>query len=254
MQCVILAGGFGTRISEETHQIPKPMIQIGGKPILWHIMKYYSSFGISEFIICGGYKAYVIKEYFANYFLHSQDMTVDLKTNSVQFMNNTAEDWKVTIIDTGLNTMTGGRLKKIKHLIKGTFCMTYGDGVSDVDITKLISHHQVTGKKATMTVTQPAGRFGAVNLEGAKVTEFVEKPKGDGGWINCGFFVLEESTLDFVSEDSDVWEKGPLERLAAKGELNAFKHLGFWEAMDTLRDKNHLEGLWDNGNAPWRVW
>ena len=255
MKCVILAGGLGTRISEETGSRPKPMVEIGGKPILWHVMKIYSAHGIREFIICTGYKGYIIKEYFANYFMHMSDVTFDIANNSMEVHQRKAEPWKVTVVDTGEATMTGGRLKRIQSYVpKETFCMTYGDGVGDVDITAVIRDHRAAGKKATVTAVQPPGRFGAMHVEGNSVTHFVEKPEGDGGWINGGFFVLEPSVLEMIKEDGTTWEQEPLKGLCAKDELHAYKHQGFWQPMDSLRDKNHLEELWDSGKAPWRIW
>ena len=255
MKAVILAGGLGTRISEETSLKPKPMIEIGGKPILWHIMKIYSLHGINEFIICCGYKGYVIKEYFANYFLHMSDVTFDMAGNRMDIHQNNAEPWKVTLVDTGEQTMTGGRLKRVKqYLGEEDFCFTYGDGVSDIDISGLVDFHRKQKKPATVTAVQPAGRFGALKLEGHSVAGFEEKPHGDGGWINGGFFVLSPKVIDHIEGDATVWEKGPLERLAADGDLSAYLHKGFWQPMDTLRDKNHLEELWTSGKAPWKKW
>ncbi|MBR1980091.1 glucose-1-phosphate cytidylyltransferase [Candidatus Proelusimicrobium excrementi] len=258
MKAVILAGGLGTRISEESHLKPKPMIEIGGKPILWHIMKMYSAAGVNEFIILAGYKSYVIKEYFADYFLHNSDLCIDLRTNTIQTLNHKAEPWKVTILDTGLNTMTGGRIKQAENFINGeTFLLTYGDGVSDVNMKELISYHKKSGKLATVTTVQPEGRFGAMDI-GADggIKSFKEKPKGDGGWINAGFFVLEPEIFKYLPEGdlSCVWEREPLEKLAKDGQLQAFKHEGFWKPMDALRDKNQLEELWASGKAPWKVW
>lgn len=255
MKAVILAGGFGTRISEETHLKPKPMVEIGGKPIIWHIMKSYYSHGISEFIICLGYKGYVIKEYFANYFLHMSDVTFDMCDNNIQYHHNSCEPWKVTLVDTGLETMTGGRLKRIeKYLDNEDFCFTYGDGVSDVNIRRVIEFHKESKTLATMTAVQPPGRYGVLELDNYTVTRFKEKPKGNGGWINGGFFVLSPKVMDYIDGDASIWERKPLERLAADGELKAFKHEGFWQAMDTLRDKVKLEELWSSGNAPWKIW
>jgi glucose-1-phosphate cytidylyltransferase len=255
MKVVILAGGRGTRISEETEVLPKPMIQIGGKPILWHIMKVYSHFGFNEFIICLGYKGYAIKEYFANYFLHSADLTLDLSTNSMKVHGSKAEPWKVTLIDTGLETMTGGRVKRIEKYIEGkTFILTYGDGIGNVDINKLIEFHKTQGKLATVTAVQLEGRFGALNIEkGEKVSSFLEKPHGDGAWINGGFFVLEPGIFKYIEDDSTAWEREPLEKLAKDNQLSAYKHNGFWKCMDTLRDKIELEQLWNTGNAPWKL-
>jgi len=254
MKAVILAGGLGTRISEESVLKPKPMIEIGGKPILWHIMKIYSSHGINDFVICCGYKGYVIKEYFANYFLHMSDITIDMVNNSIQVHNKKAEPWKVTLVDTGEATQTGGRLKRVADYIDDDFCMTYGDGVGSVDIASLVKFHQAHGKLATMTAVQPPGRFGALEIDGTQINSFLEKPQGDGGWINGGFFVLSPKALDLIDGDEVLWEKQPLESLAKQGELQSFFHSGFWQPMDTLRDKNHLEELWATGNAPWKTW
>lgn len=255
MKAVILAGGLGTRISEEALLRPKPMIEIGGKPVLWHIMKIYSAHGIRDFIICCGYKGYMIKEYFANYYLHQADVTFDMANNRMDVHQNTAEPWRVTLVDTGEQTMTGGRLKRVqKYLGDGDFCLTYGDGVSNVDLTALIKFHKDQGTLATLTAVQPPGRFGALNFDQHKIIGFQEKPHGDGGWINGGFFVLSPKVFDFVAGDSTVWEREPMEQLAASGQLSAFMHRGFWQPMDTLRDKNQLEALWDAGNAPWKVW
>ena len=256
MKAVILAGGLGTRISEETSLKPKPMIEIGGMPVLWHIMKSYSHYGINEFIICCGYKGYVIKEYFANYFLHMSDVTFDIAKNSMEVHQQNAEPWKVTLVDTGDQTMTGGRLKRVAAYVKdeAAFCLTYGDGVSDINITELISFHKAQNVKATLTATIPPGRFGALDLAGNKVLSFMEKPKGDGGMINGGFFVLSPKVIDYITDDQTIWEREPLERLTEEGDLAAFQHLGFWQPMDTLRDKVHLEELWQSGKAPWKVW
>ena len=255
MKAIILAGGLGTRISEETHLKPKPMIEIGGKPILWHIMKTYSFHGINDFIICCGYKGYVIKEYFANYFLHMSDVTFDMAANKMEVHQNSAEPWRVTLVDTGEETMTGGRLKRVrKYLGDEDFCFTYGDGVGDVNISELIKFHNTEGKLATLTSMQPPGRFGALNLEGNRILNFQEKPHGDGGWINGGFFVLSSKVIDYIENDATIWERGPMEKLALGGQLNAFFHHGFWQPMDTLRDKQYLEDLWQSGNAPWKVW
>ncbi|ETT65501.1 glucose-1-phosphate cytidylyltransferase [Paenibacillus odorifer] len=256
MKAVILAGGYGTRISEETHLKPKPMIEIGGKPILWHIMKTYSHYGINDFIICLGYKGYMIKEYFANYYLHMSDVTFDMRDNNMKIHNNTSEPWQVTLVDTGLETMTGGRLKRIEKYIENeTFCFTYGDGVSNVNINKLIKFHRHNGTKATLTAIQPPGRFGAIDiLQNNRITSFEEKPQGDGSWINGGYFVLEPEIFDLIENDTTVWELDPLERLARDNELSAFKHNGFWQPMDTLRDKVKLEEIWDTREAPWKVW
>ncbi|MGB0697026.1 MAG: glucose-1-phosphate cytidylyltransferase [Rhodospirillaceae bacterium] len=254
MQVILLAGGLGTRISEESVLRPKPMIEIGGRPILWHIMKIYASHGLSDFIICCGYKGYVIKEYFANYFLHMSDVTIDLANNEIEVHHKKAEPWRVTLVDTGENTMTGGRLKRVAPYVKGDFCMTYGDGVGDVDISSLIQFHKSHGKLATMTTMQPPGRFGAINLDDDMITSFLEKPTTGGGWINGGFFVLSPKVFDYISGDDMPWERDPLEQIAADGELKAFFHRGFWQPMDTLRDKNHLEELWQTHKAPWKVW
>ena len=255
MQAVILAGGLGTRISEETSTRPKPMVEIGGKPILWHILKIYSHYGIHDFIICLGYKGYLIKEYFANYFLHTSNVTFDMTKNKMTVHDNRTEPWKVTLVDTGDETMTGGRLKRVGDYLNGhTFCMTYGDGVGDVNIGELLKFHKKSRGLATLTAVQPPGRFGALELKGARVDGFVEKPQGDGGWINGGFFVLEPKVLELIAGDETVWEKEPLKGLAKNGNLNAYFHKGFWQPMDTLRDKNHLEELWSSGKAPWKVW
>jgi len=256
MKAVILAGGLGTRISEETHLKPKPMIEIGGKPILWHIMKIYSHYGVNEFVICCGYKGFMIKEYFANYFLHMSDVTFDMRDNSMQVLQQSAEPWRVTLIDTGEETMTGGRLRRVATHVKDeeAFCFTYGDGVSNVNIAELVTFHKAQRVKATLTATLPPGRFGALDLQGDKVRAFEEKPKGDGGMINGGFFVLSPSVLDLLDGDDCVWERGPLETLAKRGELAAYQHHGFWQPMDTQRDKTHLEELWQSGQAPWKVW
>ena len=255
MKAVILAGGFGTRISEETNLKPKPMIEIGGMPILWHIMKIYSSYGINEFVICCGYKGYVVKEYFANYFLHMSDVTFDMKNNKMKVNQKFAESWKVTLVDTGLNTMTGGRLKKIqKYLDNETFCFTYGDGLCDVNISKLIDFHKNNKTIATVTAIQPPGRFGALNISENKITSFKEKPAGDGNWINGGFFVLDPKVFDYIEGDSTVWEIDPLEKLANENQLAAYKHSGFWQPLDTLRDRNILEELWNSKKAPWNIW
>jgi glucose-1-phosphate cytidylyltransferase len=255
MKAVILAGGLGTRISEETSARPKPMVEIGGKPILWHIMKTYSAHDIHDFVICCGYKGYMIKEYFANYFLHMSDVTFDMGNNSMRVHQQHAEPWKVTLVDTGAETMTGGRLKRVRdYLDEEDFCFTYGDGVSDINITELIAFHRQQQKLATLTGVQPPGRFGALNLEGDRVTSFEEKPHGDGSWINGGFFVLSPKVIDFIDGDATLWEKGPMEKLARDGQLSAYLHSGFWQPMDTLRDKNHLEELWQSGDAPWKVW
>jgi len=256
MKVVILAGGLGTRISEESSARPKPMIEVGGKPILWHIMKAYSHYGINEFIICCGYKGYVIKEYFANYFLHNSDVTFDMHGNSMEVHERFAEPWKVTLVDTGEETMTGGRLKRVGQYVKDdeAFCFTYGDGVSDINIKSLIDFHKKQSVKATLTAVYPPGRFGALDITDHKVTTFKEKPKGDGGMINGGFFVLSPDVLSLIYDDSTIWEQGPLETLAKEGQIAAYEHCGFWQPMDTLRDKNYLEELWSSGRAPWRHW
>jgi len=256
MKAVILAGGLGTRISEETHLKPKPMIEVGGKPLLWHIMKLYSAHGVHEFVICCGYKGYFIKEYFANYFLHMSDVTFDMTKNHMEVHHQKAEPWKVTLVDTGEDTMTGGRLKRVAAYVEkeSSFCFTYGDGLSDVDISKQIAFHRQHGKWATVTAVQPPGRYGALQLTGAEVTGFTEKPRGDGGLINGGFFVLSPKCLDLVAGDEASWELEPLTALAARAELMAFEHTGFWQPMDTLRDKNLLESLWESGRAPWKIW
>jgi glucose-1-phosphate cytidylyltransferase len=256
MKAVILAGGLGTRISEETHVKPKPMVEIGGRPILWHILKTYSAHGVNDFIICCGYKGYVIKEYFANYFLHMSDVTFDMAHNKMQVHHRYAEPWKVTLVDTGEETMTGGRLKRVAPYLKDedVFCFTYGDGLSDVNITDLIAFHKAQGVKATLTATLPPGRFGALDFEGNKVRTFKEKPKGDDAMINGGFFVLSPAVIDYIQTDATIWERDPLEKLAAEGQLAAFQHHGFWQPMDTLRDKVHLEELWASGKAPWKSW
>ena len=254
MQAVILAGGLGTRISEETHLKPKPMIEIGGKPIIWHIMKIYSFYGVNEFIICCGYKGYLIKEYFANYSLHLSDVTFHLDSDQIEVHKKSLDNWKVTLIDTGENTFTGGRLKRIKEYIKGTFCMTYGDGVGNINIKKLIEFHNSHGKSGTLTSVLQPGRWGSLTIEGQDIKDFKEKPVGDEGWINGGFFVLEPSVLDLIDNDKCVWEEAPLKKLAKDNQLKCFKHSGFWRPMDTLRDKKNLEELWINGNAPWKIW
>jgi glucose-1-phosphate cytidylyltransferase len=256
MKAVILAGGLGTRISEETHLKPKPMIEIGGRPILWHILKMYSFHGINEFIICCGYRGYVIKEYFANYFMHMSDITFDMSENRMEVHHRKAEPWRVTLVDTGESTLTGGRLKRVGEYVKHdeAFCFTYGDGVSDVDIRASIGFHRQHGKQATVTAVLPPGRYGALERDGDRVTGFIEKPRGDGGMINGGFFVLSPSCLDFIEGDDTSWEATPLIRLAAMDELRAFEHRGFWQPMDTLRDKTMLEDLWATGRAPWKQW
>jgi glucose-1-phosphate cytidylyltransferase len=257
MKAVILAGGLGTRISEETSVRPKPMVEIGGKPVLWHIMKIYSAHGINEFIICCGYKGYVIKEYFANYFLHMSDVTFDMRFNQMNVHSGYAEPWKVTLVDTGEQSMTGGRLKRVReHIGKETFCFTYGDGVSDINIKELVDFHKEQKTLATLTATRPVGRFGALALaeDDKKVNHFREKQDGDGAWINGGYFVLEPEVIDYIADDTTVWEKEPLEKLADSNQLAAYKHSGFWQPMDTLRDKNYLEELWNKDKAPWKVW
>lgn len=255
MKAVILAGGLGTRISEESHLKPKPMIEVGGKPIIWHIMKIYSHFGIHDFVICLGYKGYLLKEYFANYFLHMSDVTFDMAQNRMQIHDQYAEPWRVTLVDTGESTMTGGRLKRVrKYLGEETFCMTYGDGVADIDLAALLAFHRGHGKQATVTAVQPPGRFGALEIEGAQVRSFQEKPHGDGGWINGGFFVLEPSVLDSIEGDATIWEQEPMRQLAQHHELMSYFHHGFWQPMDTLRDRNLLEERWQSGHAPWQLW
>lgn len=254
MKCVILAGGLGSRISEESHLKPKPMIEIGGLPILWHIMKIYSQHGINDFIVCCGYKGYVIKEYFANYFLHMSDVTFDLATNGMEVHHQNAEPWRVTLVNTGEHTQTGGRIKRVGTYLDGTFCLTYGDGLSDVDITASIAHHKAQGCAATVTAVQPAGRFGALDIDGDKALRFKEKPEGDGQWINGGFFVCEPTILEHLGDDQTVFENEPLETLAQAGQLSVWKHRGFWAAMDTLRDRRQLEHLWSTGNASWKIW
>lgn len=256
MKAIILAGGLGTRISEESAVRPKPMIEIGGKPILWHIMKVYSAYGINDFVVCCGYKGYMIKEYFANYFLHMSDVTFDMQNNRMEVHEQHAEPWRVTLVDTGDDTMTGGRLKRVKHYVKDEkdFCFTYGDGVADVDISALLAFHRQHGKLATVTAVQPPGRYGALKMDKGSVRGFIEKPQGDGGWINGGFFVLSPACLDYIDDNATSWEGNPLTRLSAEGNVMAFEHRGFWQPMDTLRDKNHLDELWQNNKAPWKVW
>jgi glucose-1-phosphate cytidylyltransferase len=255
MKAVILAGGLGTRISEETHLKPKPMVEVGGRPILWHILKIYSHYGINDFVICCGYKGYVIKEYFANYFLHNSDVTFDMAANSMEVHQQMAEPWRVTLVDTGENTLTGGRLRRVaSYLDDEPFCFTYGDGVADVDVTALIDFHRREGRWATLTAVQPPGRFGSLAFERGRVLSFEEKPQGDGSWINGGFFVLEPEVLTTISGDETVWERDCLPAIAATGQLNAFEHQGFWQPMDTLRDKQLLEELWQKGQAPWKSW
>jgi len=252
---VILAGGLGTRLSEETSVRPKPMVEIGGRPILWHIMKIYSHHGINDFVICCGYKGYVIKEYFANYFLHMSDVTFDMVNNKMEVHHASAEPWRVTLVDTGDETMTGGRLKRVASYVgEEDFCFTYGDGVSDVDITKLIAFHRSQKTLATVTSVQPPGRFGALDLQKGKIYGFKEKPQGDGSWINGGFFVLSPRVIDYIADDSTIWEREPLEKLAREGQLSGYTHDGFWQPMDTLRDRVMLEELWSSGKAPWKLW
>jgi glucose-1-phosphate cytidylyltransferase len=256
MKAVILAGGLGTRISEESAARPKPMIEIGGKPILWHIMKIYSAHGIHDFVVCCGYKGYMIKEYFANYFLHMSDVTFDMDKNSMHVHHHHAEPWRVTLVDTGENTMTGGRLKRVADYLhdENEFCFTYGDGVADINISAQIAFHRQHGKLATVTAVQPPGRYGALDLNGSVVSGFVEKPRGDHSWINGGFFVLSPKCINYIDSDDTPWEAEPLSALASAGELQAWEHQGFWQPMDTLRDKNQLEELWQSGQAPWKVW
>jgi glucose-1-phosphate cytidylyltransferase len=254
-KAVILAGGLGTRLAEETSVRPKPMVEIGGRPILWHVMKIYSSHGINDFVVCLGYKGYVIKEYFANYALHMSDVTLDMRRNSMQVHQSKAEPWTVTLVDTGDQTQIGGRIKRVIPYVDGeTFCLTYGDGVGDVDITAVLRQHKEAGRLATVTAAQPPGRFGAIRHEGNRVLAFQEKPQGDGGWINAGFFVLDPKVADYIDGDHIVWEREPLERLAAEDELGVYFHRGFWQPMDTLRDKQQLEALWSSGAAPWKTW
>jgi glucose-1-phosphate cytidylyltransferase len=258
MRAVILAGGLGTRISEETHLKPKPMIEIGGRPILWHIMKIYSAHGINDFVVCCGYKGYLIKEYFANYFLHMSDVTFDMTKNEMQVHQQKVEPWRVTLVDTGEDTMTGGRLKRVADYVRNdeAFCFTYGDGVANIDVTSQIAFHKQHGKLATITAVQPPGRYGALAMtdKTGLVGGFIEKPKGDGGWINGGFFVLSPKCLDYIEGDPTPWEAEPLTQIASRGQLMAFEHRGFWQPMDTLRDKNQLEELWLSGDAPWKSW
>jgi glucose-1-phosphate cytidylyltransferase len=255
MKAVILAGGYGTRIAEETHLKPKPMVEIGGKPVLWHIMKIYSAYGINDFVICCGYKGYMIKEYFANYALHVSDVTFDMRANRMDVHQSSAEPWSVTLIDTGDDTGTGGRLRRVRQYVGSEdFCFTYGDGVSDVDIAKLVAFHKSKKTIATVTATQPPGRFGVLTMSDAKITAFEEKPQGDGGWVNGGYFVLSPKAIDYIDSDDTVWEREPMERLAGEGNLSAFVHRGFWQPMDTLRDKDLLNELWESGKAPWKVW
>ncbi|HKR65284.1 MAG TPA: glucose-1-phosphate cytidylyltransferase [Thermoanaerobaculia bacterium] len=254
MKVVILAGGLGSRLSEETTVRPKPMVELGGKPVLWHIMKCYSHYGLNDFVVCLGYKGYMIKEYFANYFLHMSDVTINLRNNEVKVHQNMSEPWTVTLVDTGETTQTGGRLKRVRQHIDDTFCFTYGDGLSDVDIAAVIAFHREQGTQATLTAVQPPGRFGSIDFREDKISAFQEKPPGDGAWINGGFFVLEPHVFDRIESDETAWEREPLEGLARDGQLSAYKHRGFWQPMDTLRDKMHLESLWASGSAPWKVW
>ncbi len=255
MKAVILAGGLGTRIAEETSVRPKPMVEVGGKPILWHVMKIYSAHGIHDFVICLGYKGYMIKEYFANYFLHMSDVTIDMANNRMDIHQNSAEPWRVTLVDTGDSTMTGGRIRRVRDYVGDEdFCCTYGDGVGDVNISELIAFHRKEGRQATLTATQPPGRFGVLNLDQHRVTGFQEKPHGDGAWINAGFFVLSPKVFDLIAGDDTIWEREPMENLARNGQLSAYLHRGYWHPMDTLRDKMHLEELWNSGKAPWRSW
>jgi glucose-1-phosphate cytidylyltransferase len=255
MKAVILAGGLGTRLAEETSIRPKPMVEVGGRPILWHILKHYSRHGINEFVVCLGYRGYVIKEYFANYFMHMSDITFDLAKNEMEICQRHCEPWRVTLIDTGEETQTGGRLRRVaKYIGDETFCFTYGDGVSDVDLTALIAFHRKQGRLATLTSVQPQGRFGALDIEGGRITRFEEKPQGDGTWVNGGFFVLEPRVLSYIEGDATPWEREPLETLAREGQLSAWAHRGFWQPMDTLRDKMKLEDLWQRGVAPWKTW
>ena len=255
MKAVILAGGFGTRTSEETHLRPKPMVEIGGKPILWHIVKIYSAYGITDFIICLGYKGYIIKEYFGNYFLHMSDVTFDMSENKMHVHQNYCEPWKITLVDTGMETMTGGRLKRVQPYVgEEDFCFTYGDGVSDINITELVAYHRQQDRIGTLTAVRPPGRFGGLDIRGAIIESFQEKPEGDGRWINGGFSVLSPKAFDYLEDDKTIWEREPLEKLATEGQLCAYKHTGFWYAMDTLRDKIYLEQLWQSGQAPWKVW
>lgn len=257
MKAVILAGGFGTRLSEETSIRPKPMVEIGARPILWHIMKTYSHHGINDFVICCGYKGYLIKEYFANYFLHRSDVTFSLADNSMEVHNNSAEPWRVTLVDTGENSMTGGRLRRVRdYLGDQTFCFTYGDGLADIDVTTLINFHRSQSTLATLTAVQPPGRFGAFTMgsDESKIRAFHEKPRGDSAWVNGGYFVLEPKVIDYIADDFTVWEREPMERLAQDGQMSAYKHEGFWQPMDTIRDRNYLEGLWKSDEAPWKTW
>lgn len=256
MKAVILAGGLGSRLSEETGLRPKPMVEIGGKPMLWHIMKIYAAHGIDEFIVCLGYRGYVIKEYFANYALHTSDVTFDMRSGEMEVHHSTTEPWRVTLVETGADTMTGGRLRRVMPYLEGErdFCFTYGDGLADLDIGALVEFHRAQGVQATLTAVQPAGRFGALGLDGERITDFEEKPRGDGAWTNGGFFVLSPEVAEHLDGDDTVWEQEPVRALAAAGQLAPYKHTGFWQAMDTLRDRNVLQELWESGDAPWRVW
>ncbi len=254
MKAVILAGGLGSRLSEETIVRPKPMVELGGMPVLWHIMKIYSHYGLNDFVVCLGYKGYVIKEYFANYFMHMSDITINLRNNELKVHQSMSEPWTVTLVDTGETTMTGGRLKRVRQHIDDTFCFTYGDGLSNVNITDLVAFHRQQGTQATLTAVQPPGRFGVIDFNEEKVSAFHEKPSGEGGWVNGGFFVLEPEVIDTIEGDTTSWEREPLEQLAQAGQLSAYKHSGFWQPMDTLRDRTYLEALWTSGQAPWKVW
>jgi glucose-1-phosphate cytidylyltransferase len=254
LQAVILAGGLGTRIMEESHLRPKPLIEIGDRPIIWHIMKIYSAFGVNNFIICCGYKGHMLKEYFTNYHLYTSDMTIDIANNSFAIHQTSAEPWKISLVDTGLDTMTGGRIKRISHLLEDQFFLTYGDGLADINITQLLEHHNNSGKLVTVSAFQPVGRFGSMNLENDTVTGFAEKPNSGGQWINAGFFVCQKRVVDYIASDKTIWEREPLERLVIDNQLNAYKHTGFWSAMDTLREKKQLERLWNIGEAPWQIW
>jgi len=255
MKAVILAGGLGTRLSEETYLMPKPMVEIGNRPILWHIMKMYSAYGINDFVICCGYKAFMIKQFFANYYLYTSDVTFDVKGNKVEIHEHKNEPWKITLVDTGEETGTGGRLKRVKNYLGDeTFCFTYGDGVSDISIKELVEFHKKQKTLATITAVQPPGRYGYIDVSNERAAKFIEKPHGDGGWINGGFFVLEPASIDYIASDSTNWEREPLEKMALDKQLSVYKHHGFWQAMDTLRDKNALEKLWETGNTPWKVW
>jgi len=256
MKAVILAGGLGTRISEETHLKPKPMVDVGGRPILWHLMKIYAHHGVTDFIVCLGYRGYVVKEFFAQYFLHTSDVTIDLRDNRVEVHRKHAEPWRITLVDTGADTQTGGRLRRVADYLDGedTFYFTYGDGLADVDIPATLAFHRASGARTTLCAVQPPGRFGALRMEGDRVMRFQEKPEGDGGWINGGFFVVERSALDLIESDATIWEREPLETMARQGQLAAYTHEGFWQPMDTLRDKQRLEELWASGAAPWKLW